>query len=686
MTCFESDVRGEVTYLKDFEIGKSIIDISAISGNAMALIARDRANTDYIYFLECQAPPHDWYVSIVWKTDERLSSVYLSDDCLLLYTLSESRLSCYVPDPFESILQRKWTVGITHGKQHCAAISTTGAVIALGSDDGVVTVYLSDGSRAWSTSLSSTVTALAFSNDGARLAVGCSSGDVHTYTGQGDRILTRQFDSAVTALAFSPDNTTVVVGFDDGKTQMFRPDLGPPLKTSSFISPVRGTSFSKTGEVILLWLDGKLILVNHLNVVWAGLPKRNGESALTLRGAVLSADSSYCIAGVRHGNADCLRFYSIKLPHMLVKEAEAKACIKEGTVLFLRKKYTEASDCFIRAENLTQPSLFTAFCKGELLFHAGEQKRSNALYSECLDSDASDSKSIDDYIMRGIAALRLNRDDLAHAIFEDAVRLSPNDSTARYLLNLVLYRESKGQISCPPPIGDYIVHGIPVNLASFISSSGPKTYTKCFIMPCYRDEVDEILEKRMFTTQVSKSIDAGYNIGKGDAGLIFDADSNCLIGVLEAQSFPRIGPLMPSFTSVRTSRSTKNVLSIPVVPVGSLKSIPNARSIISSLGREVLVSRTSGAFMVNPTFEGEDASHILHYFGLGQKMIPYPQVGAIVKIANENFKGEKAMVTSIDREKGKVTVELCDVVVAIPIELDRDMVELLDTDDKVPHN
>jgi transcription antitermination factor NusG len=33
------------------------------------------------------------------------------------------------------------------------------------------------------------------------------------------------------------------------------------------------------------------------------------------------------------------------------------------------------------------------------------------------------------------------------------------------------------------------------------------------------------------------------------------------------------------------------------------------------------------------------------------------------------------MVTSIDRNKGKVTVELCDVVVAIPIELDRDMVE-----------
>jgi transcription antitermination factor NusG len=90
--------------------------------------------------------------------------------------------------------------------------------------------------------------------------------------------------------------------------------------------------------------------------------------------------------------------------------------------------------------------------------------------------------------------------------------------------------------------------------------------------------------------------------------------------------------------------------------------------------------------MINPTFEGEAASHILHYFGLGQKMVPYPQVGAIVKITNENFEGDKAMVTSIDREKGKVTIELCDVVVAIPIELDRDMVELLDMDENVPGN
>ena len=288
--------------------------------------------------------------------------------------------------------------------------------------------------------------------------------------------------------------------------------------------------------------------------------------------------------------------------------------------------------------------------------------------------------------MKGIAALRLNKDDVAHTIFEDAARLSSNDSIAQYLLKLVQYRKSKGETSCPAPIGDYVVGGIHINLASLIPSSVPNKYTKCFIMPCHSDEANEILEKQMFVTQVGKSIDAGYNIRKGDAGLILDVDSNCLVGVFEAQSFPRIGPLMPSFTSVRVGKATKNVLSIAVAPVGPLQSIPNARSIITSLRRDVLASRTSGVFMAKPVFEGEDASHILHYFGLSTKPVPYPQVGAIVKITSESFQGAEAMVTSIDRERGKVTVELCDVVVAIPIELDRDVIELQNSDKQAFRN
>ncbi len=686
MTCFESNLKGEVTYLKDFEIGRSIIGISAISGNTMALVARDRANIDYIYFLECQTPPHDWYVSITWKTDEKLSSVHLSDDSLLLYTLSESRLSCYVPDPFEGILQRRWIVELAHGERRCTAIPITGAMIALGSRTGTVTVYLSDGSRAWSADISSTITTLAFSNTGDLLAIGCNSGDLYLYTGLGDHILTRKFDYSIHSLAFSPGCANLAISFEHGKTQIFGPDLGAPLKTSTFIGPVQHASFSGSGETILLCLDRKLVLIDHHNVVWAGLPTRNRESAPTLRGAALSADSSYCIAAIRRGNADCLRFYSIKLPQILVKGAEAKACIKEGTAQFQRKRYAEALDWFVRAEELAGPSLFTAFCKGESLFHADELKRANELYHDCLSFDDTDPTSIDACIMRGIAALRLNKEDMAHAIFEDAIRLSPNDSTARYLLTLVQYRKSKGGMSCPAPIDDYVVDGIPVSLASLIPSLTPNKYKKCFIMPCYSDEVDGILKKQMFTTQISKSIDARYNIGKGDAGFILDVNSDCLIGVLEAQSFPRIGPLMPSFTSVRVGRSTKNALSISVAPVGSLKSVSNARSIITSLGREVLVSRTSGPFLADPVFEGGDVVHILYHFGLAQKPVPYPQVGTIVKITNENFNGAKAMVTSIDRNKGKVTVELCDVVVAIPIELDRDMVEMLDVDGKALHS
>lgn len=682
MTCFEPDLKGEVTYLKDFEIGKSIIGISAISGNAMALIARDRANTDYIYFLECQTPPHDWYVSITWKTDEKLLSVHLSDDGLLLYTLSESRLSSYVPDPFGGILQRRWTMDLAHGEKHCTAIPNTGAMIALGSSNGMVTVYLSGGTRAWSTDLSSTITTLAFSNSGDLLAVGCSTGDLHIYTGHGDPVLTRKFDKSIYSLAFSPSCTNTVVGFEDGTTQIFRPDLGAPLKTSTFVCPARHVSFSRSGETILICLDRKLVLIDHCNVVWAGLPTRDRESALTLLGAALSADSSYCIAAIKRGNtADCLRFYSIKLPQMLIREAEAETCIKEGTALFQRKKYVEAFDCFVRAEKLSEPSLFTAFCKGESLFHLDELKRANEFYRECLGFNNTNARSIDACIMRGITALRLNNEDLAYAAFSDAERLSPNDSTARYLLTLVQYRKSKGEMSCPAPIDDYNVGGIPVSLASFIPSMVPNRYKKCFIMPCYSDEADEILEKKMFTTQVSKSIDAGYSVGKGDAGLIYNVDSDSLVGVFEAHSFPRIGPLMPSFTSARVGKSRKNVLSIAVVPVGSLQSIPNARSIITSLGREVLVSRTSGAFMAKPVFEGEDAAHILYHFGLAPKPVPYPQVGTIVKITGESFKGAEAIVTSIDRERGKITVELCDVVVAVPIELDRDMVELPDADE-----
>ncbi|WP_243669271.1 hypothetical protein [Methanoculleus chikugoensis] len=87
--------------------------------------------------------------------------------------------------------------------------------------------------------------------------------------------------------------------------------------------------------------------------------------------------------------------------------------------------------------------------------------------------------------------------------------------------------------------------------------------------------------------------------------------------------------------------------------------------------------------MAKPVFEGEDAAHILYHFGLAPKPVPpYPQVGTIVKITGESFKGAEAIVTSIDRERGgKITVELCDVVVAVPIELDRDMVELPDADE-----
>ncbi|WP_243669269.1 WD40 repeat domain-containing protein [Methanoculleus chikugoensis] len=548
MTCFEPDLKGEVTYLKDFEIGKSIIGISAISGNAMALIARDRANTDYIYFLECQTPPHDWYVSISWKTDEKLLSVHLSDDGLLLYTLSESRLSSYVPDPFDGILQRRWTIDLAHGEKHCTAIPNTGgAMIALGSSNGTVTVYLSGGTRAWSTDLSSIITALAFSNSGDLLAVGCSTGDLHIYTGHGDPVLTRKFDKSIYSLAFSPGCTNIVVGFEDGTTQIFGSDLGaPPLKTSTFVCPARHVSFSRSGETILICLDRKLVLIDHCNVVWAGLPTRDRESALTLLGAALSADSSYCIATIKRGNtADCLRFYSIKLPpQMLIREAEAEACIKEGTTLFQRKKYVEAFDCFVRAEKLSEPSLFTAFCKGESLFHLDELKRANEFYRECLGFNNTNARSIDACIMRGITALRLNNEDLAYAAFSDAERLSPpNDSTARYLLTLVQYRKSKGgEMSCPAPIDDYSVDGIPVNLASFIPSVVPNKYKKCFIMPCYSDEAGEIPEKKMFTTQVSKSIDTGYNVGKGDAGLIYNVDSDSLVGVFEAHSFPRIGP------------------------------------------------------------------------------------------------------------------------------------------------
>jgi len=552
-------------------------------------------------------------------------------------------------------------------------------MIALGSSNGMVTVYLLDGTRAWSTDLSSTITALAFSNSGDLLAIGCSDGDLHIYTGHGDHILTQKFDEGIHALAFSPGCTNIVIGFDDGKMQIFRPDLGAPLKTSTFICPVRHVSFSRSGETILICLDRKLVLIDHSNVIWSGLPACNHEPALTLRGAALSADSSYCIAAIRRGNIDHLRFYSIKLPQILIQEAEAEACMKEGTTLFQRKKYAEALDCFLRAEKLTEPSLFTAFCKGESLFHAGEQRRSDAPYYECLNFDTVETES-DGRILKGIAALRLNKDDVAHAIFEDVTRLSPNDSIAQYLLKLVQYRKSKGETSCPAPIGDYVVGGILINLASLIPSSVPNKYTKCFIMPCHSDEVNGILEKQMFTTQVGKSIDAGYNIRKGDAGLILDVDSNCLVGVFEAQSFPRIGPLMPSFTSARVGKATKNVLSIAVAPVGPLQSIPNAISIITSLRRDVLASRTSGAFMTKPVFEGEDASHILHYFGLSPKPVPYPQVGAIVKITSESFQGAEAMVTSIDRERGKVTVALCDVVVAIPIELDRDAIELQNSD------
>jgi hypothetical protein len=683
MTCFGSDLKGEVTSLKDFEIGKSITGISTISGNTVALIARDRANTDYIYFLECQAPPHDWYASIIWKTYERLSSVHLSDDTPLIYTLSESRLSCYIPDPFEGILQRRWTMDLVHGEEYCTAIPTTGAMIALGSSSGTVTVYLSGGTRSWSADLSSIITALAFSDSGDFLAVGCSTGDLHIYTGHGDHVLTRKFDRSIYSLAFSPDCAKIVVGFDDGKTQIFGPDLGAPLKTSTFICPVRQVSFARSGETILICLDRKLVLIDHHNIIWSGLPTCNCESALTLSGAALSADSSYCIAAIKRGNADFLRFYSIKLPQMLVKEAEAEACIKEGTAHFQYKEYAEAFDCFLHAEKLAGPSLFTTFCKGESLFYVDELKRANEFYYECLGFDDTNLASTDTCIMKGIAALRLNKEDVAHAIFEDAIRLFPNDSTIQYLLTLVQYRESRGEISCPAPIDDYVIDGIPVSLASLLPSLVPNKYTKCFIMPCYSDEIDEILEKQMFTTQVGKSIDAGYNVGKGDAGLIFDIDSNNLIGVFEAQSFPRIGPLMPSFTSIRVGKSTKNVLSISVAPVGSLKSVPNARSIITSLGRDVSVSRTSGAFMVKPVFEGEDAAHVLHHFGLAPKRVPYPQVGTIVKVTNGPFKGTEAMVTSIDRERGKVTVELCDVVAAIPIELNRDTVEFQDADEQI---
>ena len=73
------------------------------------------------------------------------------------------------------------------------------------------------------------------------------------------------------------------------------------------------------------------------------------------------------------------------------------------------------------------------------------------------------STSIDACIMRGIAALRLNK-DMAHAIFSyKALRTIQRPD----ICDPCSVSEKQGDV-CPAPIDDYVVDGIPVSLASLI--------------------------------------------------------------------------------------------------------------------------------------------------------------------------------------------------------------------------
>lgn len=664
---------GDVKYLNDFAIGTRVTGMSmASSGNQMAVISRDQKDKNILTFLEAQQLPATWYVSIKWMMNMPLKAVCLAEKGPYIVVASEnSFLSFLVPNPFDGMVHTEWMKRFPISPLRSTALSSMGTIVLAGCEDGTVFAYRPDGEHLWKCTLGSSVEDLSTSANGELIVAGCRDGSIIILNSSGEILQEYQNTSSVLSLAISPEGTEQTVGYEDGHVSIFENDRKDPVLSFDRIEPPCGISYSKNGDMILLWSPTKCTLVHKRNVIWDGdLP----GSPQHIRDAVLSPDGTFFVAGVSDNNSEWLKFYSIVTHQEMAARSEARGVIATGISLYTQGKYDAALSMFSHAESLVGPSLKSTFYRGETLSNLNDDKNAHDQFQKCLTYD--DQQDRETLMMMGIAALHLKKEEKALDLFQHAESLEHNDASVHYAVAMTEYLLNSREGTCPPPLDDCMVAGLPIDLSSFLTSSSATKYERCFLIPCKTEALEQITHSGIYTTQVQRGIDAGYDIKKGDIGIAIDVVQDRLIGVFEASGFPQVRKPMPGRDPIDLVRSKKNILLIRVQKPDTFDIIKDASKILKSIKTEILMSRDGEPYIVSPVLKGDACSNVLYHFGLADKAVRYPEINDIILIAYGDLAGSKACVKGINRKEGTVTVELCDVTIAIPIEVKREMIVL----------
>jgi tetratricopeptide (TPR) repeat protein len=664
----------DVTCLKDFAVGTRVTDISmALSGNQMVVISKDQKGRDVLKFFEAQKLPDAWYVSINWMMNLPLKSVSLTEEGPYITASSEnSFLSFLIPNPFDGVVRTDWMKRFAFSPLRSIASSNSGTTVLAGCEDGTLFAYQPHGEQRWKCALGSSVEALSISADGSSIVAGCRDGALLGINSSGEILEEYQYSSPVQSLALSPDGKDCAVGYEDGHVLFFENDLKDPARSFDRNEPPCGISYSKNGEMIFLWSPDECTLVHQHDIVWNGHLSSPSGSQLPIRCARISPDGKFFVAAVSDGDSELLKFYSITTHQEKSAWSEARSVFATGITLYKQGKYDGALSLFTHAENLVGPSLRSTFSRGEALYKNNDTKSALELFQKCLAYEKSEDRET--LMMMGIAALHLKKENKALDLFKNAASLVHNDSSVQYALTMTQYLANNREGTCPPPLGDCMVAGLPIDLSPFIVAPSAKKYEKCFLMPCRGEALEQVTRSGIYVTQVQKGIDAGYNIKKGDIGIVIDVIDNRLIGVFEAAGFPQTRRPIPGNDPIEFVRSKKNVLSIRLQKPKNPEIIEKASEILKSIKTEILMTRDGEPYITRPLIEGDVCANVLYYFGLAERAVRYPKINDIVQIVKGDLAGAKACVKEFDQKQGTVTIELCDVTIAVPIVLKREMI------------
>lgn len=674
MNSLRREYNGEVHALNHFALGKKVIDISlSSSGRQMAVISKDRNDRYALQLLEAQELPDTWYVSINWMMNSPMRSVCMADKAPYIVVASDnSTLSFLEPNPFDGVVHTEWMKKYNTSTLRSAALAGSGAFVLAGCEDGTIFAYNTKGENIWRCTLGSSVEALSISAREDLIFAGCNGGDLAAISPSGEICWEYHHSAPLQSLALSLDGQNCIAGYGDGKVLIFECKKSNPALSFDLDKPPEGISYSKNGEMALLWSSDRCILMQKDTIIWDGRLAAPSGSPLIVRNAQLFPDGRNFVVGASDGSSERLVFYSVTTCQEKRAAAEASATLEAGTSLYKQGDYKGALSLFMHAESLVGPSLTSTFYRGQTLLQLKETKNAEDLFLKCLRHEGAQERET--FMIQGIAALHLKKEKEAFDLFKQAASLARDDTSAQYALAVTKHLISNREIPCPPPLDDCMVAGLPIDLSPFILPNTVFTVDKCFLIPCRAEALEMVTRKGLYLNQVEKGIDTGYDIKKGDVGVVIDIIEDRILGPFEAAGYPQIRKPMPGTDPAEFIRSKKNVLAIRLKKPEEIHVVQKASEILKSNRIEVMISRNGEPYVTHPVVDGDACADILYHFGLAEKAVQYPGMNEIVSIVGGNLAGAKARVKGINRGQGTVMVELCDVSVAVPIMLNREMV------------